>query len=136
MQDDLRVFYVPLAIVVGMTLIASLFVAFSFIPALVTKVLPARSEDVNVSTVAAGDSGARRAPVYERFYRDLVSRSVRWPWIAVVIGTVSLGGSYYLFQEYVTRGVVWGGGFGGFSQTYIIVQVSLPEGPISNEPTS
>ena len=34
LQGELRVFYVPLAIVVGLTLMASLFVAFTFIPAL------------------------------------------------------------------------------------------------------
>jgi HAE1 family hydrophobic/amphiphilic exporter-1 len=39
LQGELRVYYVPLAIVVGMALIASLFVAFSFIPALAAKVL-------------------------------------------------------------------------------------------------
>jgi hydrophobic/amphiphilic exporter-1 (mainly G- bacteria), HAE1 family len=39
LQGDLQVYYVPLAIVVGFSLIASLFVAFTFIPALASRIL-------------------------------------------------------------------------------------------------
>ncbi|MFQ6047304.1 MAG: efflux RND transporter permease subunit, partial [Gemmatimonadales bacterium] len=39
LQGELQIYYVPLAIVVGMSLLASLFVAFTFIPALAAKVL-------------------------------------------------------------------------------------------------
>ncbi len=39
LQGDLQVYYVPLAIVVGFSLLASLFVAFTFIPALASRIL-------------------------------------------------------------------------------------------------
>ncbi|RMH17091.1 MAG: efflux RND transporter permease subunit, partial [Gemmatimonadetes bacterium] len=39
LQGELRVFYVPLAVVVGLTLLASLFVAFTFIPATAARLL-------------------------------------------------------------------------------------------------
>ena len=39
LQGELRVYYVPLAIVVGLTLLASLFVAFTFIPSLAGRIL-------------------------------------------------------------------------------------------------
>lgn len=39
LQGELRIYYVPLAIVVGATLLASLFVAFTFIPALASRIL-------------------------------------------------------------------------------------------------
>lgn len=39
LQGELRVFYVPLAIVVGLTLLASLFVAFTFIPSISARIL-------------------------------------------------------------------------------------------------
>ncbi|MGB1780169.1 MAG: efflux RND transporter permease subunit, partial [Longimicrobiales bacterium] len=39
LQGELRVFYVPLAIVVALTLIASLFVAFTFIPSISARLL-------------------------------------------------------------------------------------------------
>src|SRR5690606_32920589 len=37
-----------------------------------------------------------------------------------------LGGSYYLFDKYVTRGVIWSG-WGG-TDTYISIQITLPRG--------
>lgn len=136
MQDELRVFYVPLAVVVALTLLASLAVAFTFIPALVKKLLPARAESVaagGAGTGAAGDrsidpgeAAGRRAPLYERFYRGLVVRTLRWPWITVAIGLGALGGSYYLFDEYVTKGRIWGGGWG--NETYISIMIRLPRG--------
>ncbi len=125
MQDELRVLYVPLAIVVALTLMASLAVAFSFIPALMKKLLPARAKPID----ADGDNAPRsrpRAPFYERFYRGLVVRTLRWPWAAVAIGLAALGGSYYLFDEYVTKGRLWGGGWGG--ETYISISIRLPRG--------
>lgn len=136
MQDELRVFYVPLAVVVALTLLASLAVAFTFIPALVKKLLPARAESVAAGGAGNGAAGARsidpgeaagrRAPLYERFYRGLVVRTLRWPWITVAIGLGALGGSYYLFDEYVTKGRIWGGGWG--NETYISIMIRLPRG--------
>jgi hydrophobic/amphiphilic exporter-1 (mainly G- bacteria), HAE1 family len=41
LQGELQAYYVPLAIVVGFSLVASLFVAFSFIPGLASRVLGA-----------------------------------------------------------------------------------------------
>ncbi len=42
LQGELQTYYVPLAIVVGFSLVASLFVAFSFIPALAARILGER----------------------------------------------------------------------------------------------
>jgi hydrophobic/amphiphilic exporter-1 (mainly G- bacteria), HAE1 family len=39
LQGELRIYYLPLAVVVGLTLIASIFVAFTFIPALAARLL-------------------------------------------------------------------------------------------------
>jgi len=138
MQDELRVFYVPLAIVVALTLLASLAVAFTFIPALVKKLLPAPGSRASgfayVSGVppAPGEASAdsdvppARPPFYERFYRGLVTRTLRWPWLTVVLGLGALGGSWYLFDEYVTRGRIWGVGWG--QETYISINIRLPRG--------
>jgi HAE1 family hydrophobic/amphiphilic exporter-1 len=59
LQGELRVYYLPLAIVVGMSLLASLFVAFSFIPALAVKLLGAGgAEGAGGGAEAAGAAGA------------------------------------------------------------------------------
>lgn len=140
LQGELRVFYVPLAIVVALTLVASIFVAFSFIPALSSRFLAGgrREEGGGLGHglgVASGDPGVGgdgpgresvRRPFYIRFYSDLVSLTVRWPWIAMTIGAMAFGGSYYLFDRYVSTWAMWGGGRG--QDTYILVNITLPRG--------
>ncbi len=127
LQGELRVFYVPLAIVVALTLVASLFVAFTFIPALAARFL-----EVDGGAVGPGGTGgtpgteAARPPIYLRFYRDLVSLTVRFPWVAIFITAMSFGGSYYLFDRYVSTWAMWGGGRG--EDTYILVNITLPRG--------
>ena len=121
LQGELRVYYLPLAIVVALSLLASLMVAFSFIPALVGKLLPTRDH------AGARDPGwTPRAPFYQRFYEGLVRRTLRWPWLVVAIGLASLGGSTYLFKNYVTKGRIWGGGWS--QRTYIDISIRLPRG--------
>ena len=130
LQGELRVFYVPLAIVVGLTLVASLFVAFTFIPSLAARVLPVGSGSRSVGPgsrppASAGTAGRAR-PLYVRFYSVLLSFTLRHTWVAVTAAVLAFGGSWYLFDRYVTRGVVWGRGLG--QDTYISIQVTLPRG--------
>lgn len=136
LQGELRVFYVPLAIVVGLTLVASLFVAFTFIPALAARALKMgglASVGRGVEAAAVAGAGAASSdpaqdsrPLYVRFYADIVSFTVRHPLFAVMVTAAVFGGSYHLFDRYVTTWTVWGGGWG--SQTYIQVYVTLPRG--------
>jgi HAE1 family hydrophobic/amphiphilic exporter-1 len=132
LQGELRVFYVPLAIVVGLTLIASLFVAFTFIPALSARVLRLRgrrggagSEETSTAGVQLGRPDERR-PLYVRFYSDVVGFTVRHPWFAVLVTAMAFSGSYYLFNRYVTTWTIFGGGYG--TRTYISVMIDLPRG--------
>ena len=118
LQGELRVFYVPLAIVVGLTLIASLLVAFTFIPSIAARIMDARR---------AGPSRVRdRPPLYARFYSDVVGFTVRHPWPAIILTLVVFVGSFQLFDRYVSRWAMWGGGFG--ADTYIRVNIDLPRG--------
>jgi HAE1 family hydrophobic/amphiphilic exporter-1 len=130
LQGELRVFYVPLAIVVGMALIASLFVAFSFIPALASKVLTG-------GKVVRRNGGEEPAgpPIYVRFYAAVLAFTLRltkrrhWPVLplaTVGIAVIAFGMSYYVFNKYVNRGIVWGR-WGG-SDTYIRIYIELPRG--------
>src|SRR5690606_29700191 len=71
LQGDLRVFYVPLALVVGMSLVASLFVAFTFIPSLGAKLLGKvrPHNDTGMATpalAAVGRTGAALLPPIDR----------------------------------------------------------------------
>jgi multidrug efflux pump subunit AcrB len=65
LQGELQTYYVPLAIVVGFSLLASLFVAFSFIPGLASRVLGS----------VRPDDASRALPGLARAYaQDLVAR--------------------------------------------------------------
>jgi HAE1 family hydrophobic/amphiphilic exporter-1 len=131
LQDELRVFYVPLAIVVGLTLLASLFVAFSFIPALAARVLAVGRRRRNLgaglaSRVSPPGGGSEAKPFYVRFYGDVVGFTVRHPWFSILVTVAIFGGSYHLFDRFVTTWTIFGGGFG--SRTYISVFIELPRG--------
>ncbi|MFO7893300.1 MAG: efflux RND transporter permease subunit [Longimicrobiales bacterium] len=231
LQGELQVYYVPLAIVVGFSLIASLFVAFSFIPGLASRTLGRVEPDARgravpelarryaqdvvaafevtaarrrarwerwkprlaralpwrwrwsaflpwrwkarwfapwtwpwrrsfravggtVRAVAragvgqarelfgrgrAGLSGgesdeagdattdpAVRPAWYVRLYAGLVGFTLRHPVVTVVLAVAMLGGSYQLFDKYVTRGILWGNWWG--EDNYISIQVRMPRG--------
>ena len=165
LQGELRVFYVPLAIVVGLTLGASLLVAFTFIPALAARVLPGvrggegaarastadpgdaggathRTPDgtpgdgrtgrmesptaVGPGTWGAPTAGIGPAPLYTRIYSTIIGFTLRRAWLAVTVAVLAFGGSWYLFENHVTRGVLWGGGMG--SDTYVFINIELPRG--------
>ena len=128
LQGELRVFYVPLAIVVGLTLVASLFVAFTFIPSLAARVLALgwRGPGAPGGGIDGTGSDAPRRPLYARFYADVVGFTVRHPFVALMVTLGSFGGSYYLFNQYVTTWTVFGGGMG--TRTYISVFINLPRG--------
>jgi HAE1 family hydrophobic/amphiphilic exporter-1 len=121
LQGELRVYYVPLAIVVALTLVASLFVAFTFIPALAARTL-------ETTRGRAGVRGGRdtKRPLYVRFYSDLVSFNVRYPWLAIAVTAAVFGGTYHLFDRYVSTWARWGAW--GADRTYIDIQIRLPRG--------
>lgn len=129
LQGEVRVFYVPLAIVVGLTLLASLLVAFTFIPAISARIL----DGVGTGAAGVGSGGVEgaggatsRPPLYARFYTDLVGLTVRRPWPAIILTLAVFVGSYQLFDRYVSRWAMWGGGWG--AETYISVFIELPRG--------
>ncbi len=137
LQGELRDYYIPLAIVVGMSLVASLFVAFTFIPALAAKILGGAGSGAQSPRNAGGLDGASpgaqpaprsepRSPLYVRVYAGLLGFTLRWPWLAIVIALACLGGSYRVFDKYVTRGVLWRAWWG--QQTFINIRIQLPRG--------
>ena len=45
----------------------------------------------------------------------------------MTVAVLAFGGSWYLFENHVTRGVLWGGGMGGLD-TYVLINIELPRG--------
>jgi hydrophobic/amphiphilic exporter-1 (mainly G- bacteria), HAE1 family len=141
LQGELRIYYLPLAIVVGFSILASQFVAFTFIPALAARLLGTN----RLATAAAGPAtaaviggGAHESSVvgdaarpeetrswYVRLYAGLLGVTLRFPWIAVVLTAGMLYGSYHYFNKYVTRGR-WYGSYN--ARSTISIRIGMPEG--------
>jgi len=121
LQGELRVFYVPLAIVVGLTLLASLVVSFSFIPALSSRLL---AKGKPLATVGGKEAAQ---PIYVRAYATLLAFITAHPFVMLLITAGAFVGSAYVFDTHVTRGVVWSR-FGFGEDTYLRVTYELPRG--------
>jgi HAE1 family hydrophobic/amphiphilic exporter-1 len=120
LQGEMRVYYVPLAVVVALSQVASLVVGFTLIPALAARLLSRRAVEPRV-----------RLRVPERFsvakgYRFAVQRTLRHPWLTISLALLMFGGSYVAFQKYVSRGIVWQPWFG--QETYISINIEQPRG--------
>jgi HAE1 family hydrophobic/amphiphilic exporter-1 len=119
LQGEVRLFYVPLAVVVGLTNLASLVAAFSFTPALAARLLGRRALSIH-------RRAEDRPPWYTRAYAAMVGFTLRRPWVAVLIPLVLLAGSGYLFHKYVTRGTVWRPWWD--EDSYIRISIEQPRG--------
>jgi HAE1 family hydrophobic/amphiphilic exporter-1 len=120
LQGEVRLFYIPLAVVVGFTNLASLFVTFSFTPALAGHLLRFRR------LRGSGEGADERPPLYARLYAGVVGATLRRPWTVVVLSLLLLAGSGWLFQKYVTRGTVWRPWYE--QDSYIQITVDQPRG--------
>jgi len=122
MQGDLRLYYLPLGFAVGFSIFASLFVAFTFVPTMTSRLYARREKRPVVHDVRTG----RGAPWYIKGYRNVLDASLDHPFVVTLVCAAALGGSWYLFDEHVTRGTVWSGLWG--QQTYISVNIQFPRG--------
>jgi HAE1 family hydrophobic/amphiphilic exporter-1 len=119
LQGDLRLYYLPLGYAVGFSILASLFVAFTFVPTMTSRLFRRRER-------ATGAAKRDRPPAYIRAYRNLLDVSLDHPWLVLLVCASALGGSGWLFNEHVTRGTLWRGFWG--QSTYISVQIEFPRG--------
>ncbi|MYE34497.1 MAG: efflux RND transporter permease subunit [Gemmatimonadales bacterium] len=132
LQGELRVYYLPLTFAVGFSIVASLFVAFTFVPALASRVARMRDSagtvvDAALTTGEAASSPTRPSePFYIAGYRSLLGFALRHPVLIALLCLGSLGGSWYLFDEHVSRGSYWSGFGGGGSG--ITITISFPRG--------
>lgn len=128
LQGELRVYYLPLSFAVGFSILASLFVAFTFVPSLAAR-LPSRASRPGVGRVAGSESpgqGPVRELFYIRGYRGLLGGALRHPFLVLFACGGCLFGSWRLFDQYVSTGGYWGG-FGG-DDTVIQIFIEFPRG--------
>ncbi|HUF28219.1 MAG TPA: efflux RND transporter permease subunit [Gemmatimonadaceae bacterium] len=127
LQGELRLYYLPLAIVVGLSLLASLLVSFSFIPALAARLFAGgvgrRSADAGAG---GGVPALPRQAFYVRAYAGMLRGTLRFPWVVLLLAASMFYGSWRLFDKYVSRGRLWSG-FGA-QATYIHISINLTSG--------
>ncbi len=133
LQGELRIYYLPLAWAVAFAILASLFVAFTFVPTMASRIHHWRGRVVGIRAkddVLAADSlkerKDRREPIYIRLYRGVLSFGLAHPFIVLLVCVGALAGSGYLFEKHVTRGVRWASFWG--QRTYIDVNIRFPRG--------
>ncbi len=141
MTGELRLYYVPFALAVGLALLSSLVVAFTLTPVLATRLLPGhqrqtgprthsqgRDERPNAAKEAPGrtfDQGGNRLSLWpRRAYRSYLVASLRHPGAVALCALAIFVGSFYLFDKKVPRGqpFAWG------RDTYLVVYVQMPSG--------
>jgi len=110
-QGKLKIYYLPLAIVITSALAASLLVSFSLIPALSPRLIGKRR---------TGVSGERRSPRFEKALAFLL----RHPVEVLLIVAALLFGAYRWFRAEVTIGR-W---YPWYSKEYLYVRVGMPPG--------
>jgi len=110
-QGRLKIYYVPLGIVISAALAASLFVSFSLVPALSPRLL--------------GTTAARKAAGPGRFFGRFLRFAIGRPIEIILIAGLIVFGSYKWFRAEVTIGRFyppW------YSRQMLVVSVGLPPG--------
>ena len=121
LQGDQRVFYLPFGIVVGLSVRGLAPRGLQLHPGAGRQDPPGPPGEYG-----EGRSGLPRAPLYERFYRGMVTGSLRRPWLVVAVPILAFTGSSYLFFKHVNRGYAFTGGRD--QPTYISININLPDG--------
>lgn len=120
MTGELRLYYVPFVMAIGLSLLSSLLVAFTLIPSLFYQVLV--RENITLEEARVGGS-------IEPWGRALYKRGLTWALQhrgAIILATIVIFiGSYFIFDKYVTKGRIWSG-WGG--DTYLSLYIRMPAG--------
>jgi len=111
-QGRLRIYYLPLAIVIASALAASLLVSFSLIPALAPRLVEKRR-------------GRRiRAEISPGWYERFIAAALRHPLEVILIVLAILYGSYRWFRSEVSIGSFWS----WYPQQSLYVRIGMPPG--------
>ncbi|MDW7681996.1 MAG: efflux RND transporter permease subunit, partial [bacterium] len=120
LTGELRLYYVPFVMAVGLSLLSSLLVAFTLIPSLTFQVL--------LSEILLPEN-ARTGGSIERWGRAFYKRGLTWALhhrsVVILVTIFIFVGAYLIFDKYVTKGRIWSG-WGG--DTYISMYIRMPAG--------
>ncbi|HEX6589983.1 MAG TPA: efflux RND transporter permease subunit, partial [Longimicrobiales bacterium] len=137
LQGELRAYYLPLAIVVGFAMIASLLVSFTFVPALAARLLPHGASGVRrqATETATGSFPEPAGPpsltpdarrLTPQQWASIPRFATRHPWPVIVGALLLVGGSFWIFDKHVPRGVIWTNWWN--ERSWISITIELPRG--------
>ncbi|NOZ55462.1 MAG: efflux RND transporter permease subunit, partial [Calditrichaeota bacterium] len=118
LTGELRIYYVPFALAVGFSLLASLVVSFTLIPTVARLALRRYGARSGRTIPAFGTS--RLQELYQTALRRLIPRR---SWVLVLAAAV-VAVSWWVFDRYVTRGPIWS----WQERTQLGVSIYLPQG--------
>ncbi len=121
LQGELQVYYVPLAVVVLFSQLASLLVGFTLVPALAARFVSQRTPSITERTRRRFGATSALA-----LYQRVLSWTIRHPWSTIAAAVLLFAGSYALFHYKVNRGVLWRPWFA--EDTYLSIGISQPRG--------
>lgn len=126
MTGELRIYYLPFAMAVGLSLFSSLIVAFSFTPSLALQVMKHRKDSLNIS----GQNTEKNILLKKliEYYQQFLAFFMRHKILTILLTIFFFFWSYHLFDKYVTKGRIWEWG----EDTYIRVTIRMPVGTESS----
>ncbi|MBN1969213.1 MAG: efflux RND transporter permease subunit [Candidatus Delongbacteria bacterium] len=114
LQGEKAIYWKPLALVVIVALISSLFISFTFIPTLSTL--------INRGKIKVRVDSESHGPL---FLKNILIFLVKNKTMTLIFVLTLVAFSYYLFDKYVDKGAVW---WGRGSNDTVSVYVSMPTG--------
>ncbi|HDL17455.1 MAG TPA: efflux RND transporter permease subunit, partial [Bacteroidetes bacterium] len=124
MTGELRIYYLPFAMAVGLSLFSSLIVAFTFTPSLALHILRRRHEAVENHLNHPKTKSRFLLQFLVKSYRLFLAFFLRHKIFTIFLTVLLFGASYRLFDKYVTKGSIWSWG----GDTYIRVGIRMPTG--------
>lgn len=130
LQGELRLYYIPLAVVTVVSQFVGLLVSFTFVPAVTARMMSNDSiqgtnQEPREEDGAHSAKGERR-PWYVLRYATALAATLRHPLTTVTVALLIFGGSWYVFDKFVQKGVVWRSWWD--EETYLLVEITLPRG--------
>lgn len=115
LTGELRIYYLPFTMAVGLSLLSSLAVAFTFTPSLTAR----------ISAGHAWAIGQEKSFLTLKTYQAVLRWIIQHRGIVIISALLILGGSSYLFQKYVPKGRIfsWSG-----MDTALFVRIGMPKG--------
>lgn len=115
MTGELRLYYLPFTMAVGLSLLSSLLVAFTLTPSISAKVFAKRG---------IGEVSPEKPPFFETLYQRVIRWTLHHKILTLLLAALVFAGSLLVFNKYVTKGRIFSWG----RETYLRIAIWMPRG--------